>query len=96
MGGSISRRFHRSKKNGAAGNGAQNGKGRVNRHLRDGEALVKGKYNDFSIGLAEAKSEEVEDALLKDLMRVQLAMDSQIFVINQLLLGVQFFANYDV
>lgn len=97
MGGSISRRFHRSKKNGgAAGNGVQNGKGRVNKHVKDGEALVKGNYNAYSIGLAEAKSEDVEDALLKEVMRTQLALDSQIFVINQLLLGVQFFANYDV
>lgn len=94
MGGNISRRFHRSKKNGTTGNGVQ--KARANKHLKDGEALIKGNYNGYSIGLADAKSEEVEDALLKEVMRTQLALDSQVFVINQLLLGVQFFANYDV
>lgn len=108
MGSSISKRFHRNKRGNAQGKGSS-GTGRVRvaagtdskipakRFHRDGTTEVaKSNYNAYSIGLNEAKTEDVEDAILKDIMRTQLALDSQVFVLNQLLLGVQFFANYDV
>lgn len=95
MGSSISKRFARSNRtNSAAGNGSPSGNNKVRRILKDD--AVKGNYNAYSVAVSECKSEEVEDAKLKDIMRTQLALDSQVFVLNQLLLGVQFFANYDV
>lgn len=98
MGGSISKRFNRSKRTdqGNTTNSASRSENQVKRILKEGGVLVKNNYNAYSLGLDEAKSEEVEDALLKDIMRTQLALDSQMFVLNQLLLGVQFFPNYDV
>lgn len=93
MGINISKRFNRTK--GSGGGKSVNNKNEVNKLLKDG-ALVKGNYNAYSIDLQEAKSEDVEDALLKDVMRKQLALDSQVFVLNQLLLGLHFFGNYDV
>lgn len=95
MGGSISKRFNRSKRGGASSAHKNHQPQPVKKFLKDGGA-VKSNYNAYSIGLHEAKSEEVEDALLKEVMRTQLALDSQVFVLNQLLLGVHFFANYDV
>lgn len=103
MGGSISKRFNRSKRPGAGPGGSGGHKSNnhrppqpVKKFLKDSGAAVKSNYNAYSIGLGEAKSEDVEDALLKEVMRTQLALDSQVFVLNQMLLGVHFFANYDV
>lgn len=98
MGGSISRRFNRTKRSAHGNNRGGNGGAGGNQLNKFGKKLeaTKSNYNVYSIGLGEAKSEEVEDALLKEVMRTQLALDSQVFVLNQLLLGVQFFANYDV
>lgn len=92
MGSSISKRFTRSKSNG----NKRNVKNQAEKLRKKEDAAVKGNYNAYTVGLQEAKSEDVEDAMLKDIMRTQLALDSQVFVLNQLLLGVHFFANYDV
>lgn len=105
MGGSLSKRFARNRQtSGPSGKSRpKDGEGASNRDpgksfAKEGKNIVvqKRNYNAYSIGLREAKSEEVEDALLKEVMRTQLALDSQVFVLNQLLLGVHFFANYDV
>lgn len=53
-------------------------------------------YNVYSVDPANVKTDDAEDGCLKDHMRHQLASDSQIFVLNQVLLGVHFFANYDM
>ena len=98
MGGSISRRFNRKKntahrnERGAVGQP----KNAVDKFANESTGPVRSNYNTYTIGLHEAKSEDVEDALLKAVMRNQLALDSQVFVLNQMLLGVQFFSNYDV
>lgn len=108
MGGGLSKRLNPFKGSGSGGGGAggssagrsgkkvnNNNNHQVN-NLQKDEELGKGNYNGYSKDLQGAKSEDVEDAKLKDVMRKQLALDSQVFVVNQLLLGLHFFGNYDV
>lgn len=85
MGGIYSKRFGKRSKH----------KKKLGPRQQDPDKPVR-EYNAYSLAPGRAKTEEMEDFYLKEIMRNQLALDSQVFVLNQMLLGTQFFANYEV